>query len=132
MGRLISVLLALAAAGFVNIAGAAPALSEQSSMAAGVAIAVTPRALAGSAWTFDVVMVTHSGSLGDDLAKEAVLVADGSAPRPATGWQGSAPGGHHRKGTLSFQAPSPTPAAIELRIQRPGEKSARVFRWQLK
>ena len=132
MGRLISVLLALVIGAVAGIAVAAPALQEQSSMDAGVGIAVTPRALTGATWTFDVVLVTHSGSLDDDLAKEAVLIADGGAARPAVAWQGTSPGGHHRKGVLSFQAPSEMPSALEVRIQRPGENAARVFRWNLK
>jgi hypothetical protein len=48
-----------------------------------------------------------------------------------TGWKGDASGGHHRMGVLSFKALTPPPTALELRIQRVGEKAPRVFRWDL-
>ena len=47
-------------------------------------------------------------------------------------WQGDPPGGHHRRGVLRFKALAPAPAALELRLQRAGEPSPRVFRWQVK
>jgi hypothetical protein len=130
MHRLISLLFGLAAALLATTAAAA--LPAQSSMDAGVGITVTPREVSGDTWTFDVELVTHSGSLDDDLASEAVLVADGSPPRRALGWKGSAPGGHHRSGALSFPGSKQTPAVMELRIQRRDEGSPRVFRWQLR
>jgi hypothetical protein len=130
MPRLNSILFGLAAA--LVASAAAAALSAQSKMDAGVGITVTPQEVSGETWTFDVVLVTHSGSLDDDLASEAVLIADGGPPRRASGWKGSAPGGHHRSGMLTFPGSKQVPAVIELRIQRPGEGSARVFRWQVR
>jgi hypothetical protein len=109
-------------------------LGAQRSSAGGVIVAVTPQNLAASAksWDFKVVLDTHSGELKDDLAKSAVLVVDGGGSYTPTAWQGDPPGGHHREGTLKFNAISPRPKAIELRIQRPGESKPRSFRWQLK
>jgi hypothetical protein len=60
--------------------------------------------------------------------KSAVLWVDGREVAPA-GWSGAAPGGHHREGVLKFPAPAQPPVAVELRIQRDGEPSPRVFRW---
>lgn len=109
-------------------------LGVQRSSAGGVTVAVTPQDLSAGAgnWDFKVVLDTHSGELKDDLAKSAVLVADGGAPSAPIGWQGNPPGGHHREGVLKFSAIAPQPKEIELRIQRPGETTPRSFRWQIK
>ena len=111
---------------------AAGNLPPQTSIQSGVTVKVTPRSLAGAEWEFEVVFDTHSGELKDDLLTAAVLVADGRTPSSPTGWQGDGPGGHHRKGVLRFKPPAASPASIELRLQRPGEAAARVFRWQLR
>lgn len=109
-------------------------LAVQRSSASGVTVAVTPQSLAAGAksWDFKVVLDTHSAELKDDLARSAVLVVDGGGSYTPTAWQGDPPGGHHREGTLKFNAISPQPKAIELQIQRPGELKPRSFRWQLK
>lgn len=130
--RLSVFLLQVAAAAFIAAgAAAAPALSPQSSSVAGVTVTATPRIVAGDFWEFEIALNTHSQDLGDDLVKAAALIgADGVAYSPVD-WQGDPPGGHHRKGILRFKAVKPAPAAIELRIQRPGEPSPRSFRWRL-
>ena len=109
-------------------------LGVQRNNVGGVTVAVTPQNLAAGAksWDFKVVFDTHSGELKDDVAKNAVLVVDGGASYTPTAWQGDPPGGHHREGTLKFNAISPQSKTIELQIQRPGESKARSFRWQLK
>ena len=112
-------------------AAAAGALPAQSSSAAGVTVKATPRTLAGPVWEFELVFDTHTQDLNDDPAKSASLHAAGASAAPLA-WQGDPPGGHHRKGVLSFKAVTPAPAALELRLQRPGEPSPRVFRWKVK
>jgi len=119
--------LALASGGLA----AAPSLSPQSSSVSGVTVKATPRAVSGDTWEFEIVMDTHSQNLSDDLTKAAVLSAGNGISYTPTGWQGDPPGGHHRKVILRFKAPKPGSKAIELRIHRPGEASARTFRWQL-
>ena len=123
------ILIALPAAGAL-----AAELAAQKSSAGGVTVAVTPQNLAAGAksWDFKVVFDTHSAELKDDVAKGAVLVVDGGSSYPPTAWQGDPPGGHHREGTLKFNAISPQPKAFELQIQRPGEPKPRTFRWSLK
>jgi len=123
--------LAPLAALVFSAAAIATDLPARSSSASGVTLSVTPRSLAGPVWEFDVSLNTHSQDLSDELQKSAVLAADGGAASTHTGWRGDAPGGHHRKGVLSFAAPSAVPGAIELRVQRPGESAPRVFRWAL-
>ena len=110
---------------------AAPPLSPQSSSASGVTVKATPRTVSGDTWEFEIVMDTHSQELSDDLTKGVALSAGNGVRYTPTGWQGDPPGGHHRKGILRFNAPKPGSKLIELRMQRPGEASARTFRWQL-
>ncbi len=128
--RLISPSLLLCAALFAAAGGAAAqSLTAQKTAVAGVTVQATPRALPGGAWEFELVFDTHSAELNDEPAKSATLVADGRTLAPA-GWKGDPPGGHHRKGVLRFDAVSPPPEAIELRIARAGEAAPRTFRWK--
>lgn len=133
MSRLIvHVSAALAALVLAIFPAAAASLAPQSSSQSGVTLSVAPRDLAKTLWEFEVSLNTHSQELSDDLVAVSVLIADGGAKRKAKSWQGDPPGGHHRKGVLSFDAVSPAPAKIELQIQRPGEAAPRVLRWQLR
>lgn len=109
-------------------------LASQSSESGGVTIAVKPLDVsAGVAiWSFQVSLDTRSQNLGDDLVRSAfILDRAGKKNIAPSGWEGDAPGGRQRKGVLSFKALVPQPKAIELRIQRPGEKAPRMFRWDL-
>lgn len=109
-------------------------LRAQRSSAGGVTVEVTPQNLAASArsWDFKVVLNTHSVELNDDLVKAATLLDDKGGRHSPVGWEGAGPGGHHRQGTIKFNAISPQPGAIELQIRRPGEPKPRSFRWQLR
>ena len=109
-------------------------LASQSSENDGVTIAVKPVDVSAGAatWSFQVSLSTHSQELSDDLVRTAFIVdRAGKKNVVPTAWKGDAPGGHHRNGVLSFKALTPLPKAIELRVQRPGEKAPRVFRWDL-
>jgi hypothetical protein len=108
-------------------------LATQKDSANGVTVAVTPGNLGSDAktWDFRVVLDTHSQDLSDDLAKTAVLTDDKGNEFKALAWDGAAPGGHHRSGVLKFNPVLPPPQALELRVQRPGEAKARIFRWDL-
>lgn len=124
----------VAIAGFAFALSAAAQLAPQKDGANGVTVAVTPGKLGADAklWEFSVVLDTHSQDLSDDLAKTAVLLDDKGNEFKAVAWEGAAPGGHHRKGILKFDAISPMPQAVELRIARAGEPNPRIFRWELK
>lgn len=113
-------------------AQAAANLPPQSSSDGGVTVKVTPRVISGGTWEFEITLNTHSGDLSEALDKAVVLVAEGGTSYAPVAWQGDPPGGHHRKGVLRFKAISPQPQAIELKLQRPGEPTPRLFRWQLK
>jgi len=112
---------------------AAAELGTQKSSERGVTVAVTPQNVSADAkiWDFRIVLDTHSGDLSDDLLKTAVLLDGTGTQHVPVAWDGAGPGGHHREGLLKFNAISPQPAAIELRIQRAGESKPRSFRWQL-
>ena len=118
---------------FALNAATAAELAAQKSDHGGVTVTVTPRnvAVGAKAWDFGVSMNTHSQELSDDLAMSAALVDDkGREYRPIR-WEGAKPGGHHRSGVLKFAPIDPLPQSLELRLQRPGEKTPRVFRWPL-
>jgi hypothetical protein len=82
-------------------------------------------------WDFDVSLETHTHALSDGLENSSVLIADGKKYKPLS-WDGSPPGGHHRKGTLHFKSIDPLPATVELQIRLIGDPSPRSFKWQLK
>lgn len=109
--------------------GYAPQISDER----GVKVTATPQKILGEAktWDFQLVLETHTQDLSEDLAKSAVLIADGRQYL-SLGWEGAPPGGHHRKGVLRFKTIAPPPAAVELRIRLAGDASPRSFKWLLK
>lgn len=121
--------LAVSTAAWQLPASAQPQSATQSSAARGVTVKVTPGRLTATEWEFSVVLDTHSEALKDDLERSAVLVANGREWLPL-GWQGPAADGHHREGVLRFPAAGGGAGPVELRLSRPGEATARVFRWE--
>ena len=112
---------------------AAPALAARTSDDAGVRVVVTPKVYGPSAavWEFSVVMDTHVKPLSENLTQAAILI-DGAGRRyQPTGWQGDAPGGHHRKGVLQFARPPEMPKSFELQITGVGGVAMRTFRWEV-
>lgn len=109
------------------------AQAQQTNDERGIKVTVTRQASANDAKTlnFEVTLETHAHDLNDDLTKSSMLITDGKAYLPLA-WKGSPPGGHHRKGVLSFDAISPKPEAMELQIRLSGDASPRSFRWQAK
>lgn len=83
------------------------------------------------AWDFQVTMETHTQDLSEDLTKSSVLIADGKQYLPVA-WDGTPPGGHHRKGLLRFKAIAPQPRTLELQIRMAGDLSPRSFKWLAK
>ena len=109
--------------------GYAPQISDMQS----IKITVAPRNILGTAksWEFEVIVESHTRDLNDDLAKSAVLIADGKQYLPLL-WEGAPPGGHHRKGLLRFKTIAPLPSSIELQIRLAGDAAPRSFKWLLK
>lgn len=105
--------------------------SPQSNNERGIKVTVAPQAIVAATWDFEVTLESHTQSLNDDLSKATVLIADGRQYLPQ-GWEGTVPGGHHRKGLLRFKAIVPKPRAVELQIRLAGDSSPRSFAWQSK
>ena len=81
---------------------------------------------------FEVRMNTHSVTLSQDLQAVSILEDNGGKTYQPTGWKGSPPGGHHRRGTLEFPPLEGSPESITLVIRDTAEGPERVFEWSLK
>ncbi len=80
---------------------------------------------------FEIRMNTHSGDLSQDLVSVSTLKDDsGREYRPAE-WQGSPPGGHHRKGVLEFPALNGNTKSVTLVIRGVANVPERIFKWNL-
>ena len=106
-------------------------IPPQTNSEGNIEVIVQPKNLStsSSTWEFDVTLDTHSVELSEDMVKVSELVDDTGKVYQSFKWQGDPPGGHHRKGTLSFQAIAPVPRAFELRIKGLGGIPARSFQW---
>jgi hypothetical protein len=108
------------------------ALAAQTSRGGGVTVSVTPKDVAADAqrWQFEVVFDTHTVDLNHDVVKSAELIDAAGGRHAPLAWDGDPPGGHHRKGVLSFK---PLGSVDEVRLQiREVGMPERVFRWSLK
>lgn len=105
----------------------APAPDEGS-----VTVAVTPQELIpGKPAIFQIVFDTHSVDLNFDVAQIAELRSEKGNTYGAPVWSGDPPGGHHRKGTLTF----PTPLAatnITLTLNTIAGIPERTFEWKVR
>ena len=121
--------VAIPASNAAEKTGLAPQISNERS----VKVTVTPKHLSRDAktWEFEVTLETHTQDLKDDLVKSSTLIADGMQHAPLE-WKGAPPGGHHRKGVLSFKAITPQPPSMELQIRLTGDAAPRTFKWLLK
>lgn len=97
-----------------------------------VTVTVTPQELvAGKPTTFQIVFDTHSVDLDFAVANVAELRDEkGNTYGPPT-WSGDPPGGHHRKGTLSFPKPMAQSSNITLTLKDIAEVKERMFVWKL-
>ena len=122
---------ALILALLVSVGVAAWPSVTQRSVARGVAVAVTPGNLdpANGIWDFAVAFDSRGPRLADELMDSIVLVGDDGRQARPLAWEGAGPGGSHRAGVLKFVALKPRPQQLELRVQRPGEPTPRVFRF---
>lgn len=118
----------------IPAAAMAAEFAQQTNQARGVTLRARPIEIAAHAksWSFEISIDTHSQDLSDDFTRTAALIDANGKPHAPLAWEGAAPGGHHRTGTLRFDPISPFPAVLELRFQRPGEPAPRNFRWSTK
>lgn len=131
----IPLLAAIAAFTLIAVMGAeaqAPKstqLTPQTNRAGMVTVKVTPQALSSAApLRFEVVLDTHSVELTQDM-REIAALSDGVREYKPTAWDGSPPGGHHRKGVLVFAPVSPMPASLTLTIRDIAGVPERRFTW---
>lgn len=97
-----------------------------------VRVDVQPVQLApGQPMKFEVRMNTHSADLSQDLAAVSTLKDNNGREYKATAWQGSPPGGHHRKGVLEFPDLAQNSESITLVIRGIDNVPERTFNWRI-
>ncbi len=126
----------VAVAALLAAAVAAPAnasdYERQTSNENGVRVDVVPREVEkGKTARFEIRLNTHSVALSQDLKTVSVLETDsGSVLRPEQ-WEGSGPGGHHRRGVLYFSALPSDTGEVTLTIKDIAGVPERTFRWKV-
>ena len=114
----------------LNLAVEADAYDTKSNRQNSVRVDVRPIQLhPGKPARFEVRMNTHSGDLGQDIVAASTLKDDQGRKYQPTNWQGSPPGGHHRKGVLEFPALDGAPASITLVIRQVADVPERIYKW---
>lgn len=107
----------------------------QSSSEGAVTIDLEWQAEKSDSLVFSVAMDTHSVSLDQyDLGKLTILRDDTANEYRPISWK-SAPGGHHRSGTLTFPLPDSLSQGrikyVEIVIRDVAGIKERVLRWEL-
>ena len=97
------VVVAVAACGSGDDDATAERFPTRTAEAGAVTVEITPTRIDGTGAAFKVSFDTHSVELDLDVAGNARLVVGGT-PWTSAVWDGAGPGGHHREGTLSFDA----------------------------
>ena len=85
----------------------------------------------GQTAKFEVRMNSHSETLGEDMVAVSSLKDSAGRVYQATAWQGSEPGGHHRKGVLEFPELEDNPESITLIIRKVAKVPERTFEWSV-
>ena len=90
-------------------------------------VAVTPKRNTDGSWDFSVVIDNHAVDVAQDMVAVSSLTdANGQAISPQA-WIGDPPGGHHRRGVLTFGAFST--GSMSLTIRDLGGVASRTFAW---
>lgn len=92
-----------------------------------VSVMATP--IDQSDWSFEITLNTHSVDINEDLAQVSILTDENGNEYKPIEWRGDPPGGHHRKGVLSFGEITPRPQSITLFISQVGGIDERKFEW---
>lgn len=97
-----------------------------------VTVSITPLFLKpGLPASFDMAFETHSVDLLFDVVSIATLT-DNTETLYTPLWDGSPPGGHHRKGTLRFIPDLSTATTLTLTFRDIAGIPARTFSWEVK
>lgn len=117
----------------IGVALDAAAFETKSSRENGVNVDVTPMEFApGKPARFQIRISTHSGDLSQDMVEVSMLRDDkGREYRPVR-WEGSPPGGHHRRGVLEFPSFEGTSKKITLIVRDIANVPERLFEWKIK
>jgi hypothetical protein len=108
------------------------AYETQSNNKGQVTINVRPLQLVpGQPAKFEVRMNTHSVTLDHDLVTAFTLKDDQGREYQPTQWDGSPPGGHHRKGILEFPELNGDAGKITLVIREISNVPNRTFEWSV-
>lgn len=110
----------------------AMAYERQTSKEKGVRVEVVPvQVEPGRQIRFEVRMNTHSVPLDHDLMAVSVLDDGAGNLIEPVNWEGSPPGGHHRRGILSFPELSDRMEMMTLIIQDVSGVEKRKFQWTI-
>lgn len=93
----------------------------------GMTVAVTPKRNADGSWNFAVVIDNHAVNVTQDMVAVSSLTDVAGQVISPKSWTGDPPGGHHQKGTLTFDVLSSAP--VTLTIRDLGNVPARTFTW---
>ena len=116
----------------VCLSSDANAFDSKSNRENSVRVDVKPVQLAsGQQAKFEVRMNTHSGNLGQDMAAVCTLKDDQGREYRPVNWQGSPPGGHHRRGVLEFPTLDGSPKSVTLVIRNIANVPERIFEWEM-
>ena len=120
--------LGMASCGSSSPSSSTASLATRSINAGSVEVAIQPVRIDGNGASFSISFDTHSGDLEIDPSKTSRLQVDGR-DWVTPSWSGDGPGGHHRKGTLSFKAAGPATGQVRLTID--GLTAPVVADWSL-
>ena len=81
---------------------------------------------------FEVRLNTHSVDLSYDMVGISMLTDDTGRNYRPIHWDGSPPGGHHRRGILEFPTLEGNPKSVTLVIKDIAGVPERIFEWNLK
>jgi len=117
----------------IGVALDAAVFETKSSRENGVRVDVTPVEFApGKPARFQIRINTHSGDLSQNMIEVSMLRDDkGREYRPVR-WEGSPPGGHHRRGVLEFPSFEGKSKKITLIIRDIANVPERLFEWKIK
>ena len=115
-----------------GLASDAEAYKSITSRKNGVTVDVKPLQFApGKPVKFQVRMNTHSVNLREDMTAVSKLRDDQGREYRPVNWQGSGPGGHHRKGVLEFPTLEGSPRSVTLVIRNIADVPERTFEWKV-